>query len=125
MGAIVLCDRYAASTRAYQGFGLGIPMNFVDDALSIATDNLEPDLTLLFDLDPAVALARRSADPASLNNLDMRDLAFRERVRNGYLVLAAQNDSWRLIDASEPLDSVIARAWEFVNNLQGARQVIR
>lgn len=109
-GAIVLTDRYAASTRAYQGYGLGMEMTAVDAAIAVATRGLCPDLTILLDVDPTVAFARRSSDASQINALDLRDLAFRNRVRDGFLTLAEQDERWCVIDAAQAVGEVAKQA---------------
>jgi dTMP kinase len=113
-GAIVISDRYAGSTRAYQGYGLGLDMAVVDAAIRIATGGLCPDLTILFDLDSEIAHARRSGDAEQLNQLDIRDLEYRTKVRDGFLKLARSSERWRVVDASQPLDHVISEALALV-----------
>jgi dTMP kinase len=114
-GAIVVSDRYAGSTRAYQGYGLGLEMTSVNTAIDIATSGLRPDLTILFDLDPELAHERRSGDAGQLNLLDVRDLAYRTRVREGFLKLALSSERWKVVDASQPLDIVAAKALELID----------
>ncbi len=87
-GALVLCDRFVASTLAYQGYGRGLPLDEVAAANRIATGGLEPGLTLLLDLPPQSGLARATTDPAG-DRLRGESLAFHERVRAGYRALAA------------------------------------
>src|SRR4051794_8556585 len=87
-GGTVLCDRYADSTLAYQGYGHGLDLAMLRQITSFATDDLQPDLTLFFDLDPAVGLKRRQTDGVEWNRLDAYDLAFHQRVRAGYQQLA-------------------------------------
>jgi dTMP kinase len=121
-GAIVLSDRYAGSTRAYQGYGLGIDLALVDAAISLATGGLCPDCTILFDVDPAVAFSRRSGDPNKVNALDLRDLAFRERVREGFLTLAEQAECWYVIDAAQAAPAVVEQATRIAVSTISARQ---
>jgi dTMP kinase len=125
IGKIVLCDRYAGSTRAYQGYGLGLDTCDVDAAIAIATGGLMPDLTILFDLEPSAAHARRSGDAGSLNQLDMRDFAYRTRVRDGFLALAGSTSNWHVIDASQPAERVVDLALELINALVTGQQVAR
>jgi dTMP kinase len=113
-GAIVVSDRYAGSTRAYQGYGLELDMAIVNATIEIATGGLCPDLTILFDLQPALAHARRSVDAGQINQLDIRDLEYRTRVRDGFLKLAQSSERWRVVDASFPLDVVISEALALV-----------
>jgi thymidylate kinase len=72
-------------------------------------------LTILFDLDPELAHERRSGDAGQLNLLDVRDLAYRTRVREGFLKLAQASERWRVVDASQPLDIVAAKALELID----------
>ena len=100
-GGTVLCDRYADSTLAYQGYGHGLDLDVLRQITSFATADLRPDLTLLFDLDPAVGLKRRLADGVEWNRLDAYDLAFHQRVRQGYHALAlAEPGRWVTLDAT-------------------------
>jgi dTMP kinase len=89
-GAVVLCDRYADSTLAYQGYGHGLDLDMLRLITGFATQGLKPDLTLLFDIDPADGLRRRQTGGEEWNRLDDYALAFHERVHRGYLELAAQ-----------------------------------
>jgi dTMP kinase len=120
-GATILCDRFAASSIAYQAFGRGIPRDTVEQANAIATGGLVPGLTLLLDLLPEQGLGRRSRDGAA-NHFDAADEAFHERVRAGFLELARQSpQSWRIIDASQPLDAVVDAAYRECRKLVGAQ----
>ncbi|MDD2695181.1 MAG: dTMP kinase [Anaerolineales bacterium] len=105
-GSMVLCDRYADSTLAYQGYGYQRNLDQVRHLVDFATDNLKPDLTLFLDLEVEEGLQRR-ARGGSLNRLDTYDLDFYRRVRQGYLELAAQEpERWVVIDASLPFAQV-------------------
>jgi dTMP kinase len=107
-GAIVLCDRYAASSVAYQGFGRGLGRDIVERANAIATGGLTPDVTLLLDLPVDTGLARRTRAGAA-NHFDREEIAFHERVRDGYLALAGESQrTWCVIDAEQPFDAVLA-----------------
>lgn len=109
-GALVLCDRFVASTLAYQGYGRGLPLDEVAAANRIATGGLEPGLTLLLDLPPQSGLARATTDPAG-DRLRGESLAFHERVRAGYRALAAADSArWVTIDATRPPAEVLATA---------------
>jgi dTMP kinase len=117
-GEIVVCDRYADSTRVYQGAARGLPEETILAAERLATGGLKPDLTLLFDLPAEVGLARRHADSAAggeLNWLDVEDVAFHERVRGGYLALAAaEPQRWVALDATASLKTLAERVWQVV-----------
>jgi dTMP kinase len=88
-GQIVLCDRFADSTLAYQGYGSGVPRAWLAEVIRGATGGLTPHLTLLFDLPVEVGLARRRTAGDEWNRLDAADLAYHHRVRAGFLDLAA------------------------------------
>ena len=107
-GRVVLCDRYADSTLAYQGYGHGYDRGLLRELLNFATGGLWPDLTLLLDIDPALGLQRKKSS-AEWNRLDALALAFHQRVRRGFLELAqAEPARWTVIDASQPLAAVQA-----------------
>jgi dTMP kinase len=83
---VVLCDRFSDSTFAYQGFGRGLDLQWLQTANAVATDGLTPDLTLVLDLPVSVGLARRQADGGPLNRLDRETARFHRKVRRGFLV---------------------------------------
>ena len=108
-GAVILCDRYADSTLAYQGYGYQL---FTPDELKplveFATGGLKPDLTLFLDVGVEEGLSRR-AKGGGWNRLDAYDLEFYERVRQGYLAMAADEPGrWVRIDAGQPPEGVQA-----------------
>ncbi len=106
-GEIVLCDRYADSTLAYQGYGHGLDMDFLRRLLNFATGGLKPDLTLLMDIDPEVGLRRRMNSGGEWNRLDAYELAFHKRVRLGYLQMAEEDPQhWQVVDAAQPPEIV-------------------
>jgi dTMP kinase len=101
-GGIVLSDRYADSTLAYQGYGHGLELETLRLITAFATDSLRPDLTLLFDVDAETGLRRRLAGGGEWNRLDDYALAFHQRVRAGYLELArAGPERWVTVDAAQ------------------------
>ncbi len=107
-GGVVLCDRYADSTLAYQGYGHQFDLDTLAEIVSFATGGLKPDLTLLLDLDVEEGLGRR-AQGGGWNRLDAYELEFHRRVRQGFLALARQEPHrWVRIDAAQPPDSVQA-----------------
>jgi dTMP kinase len=115
-GGVVLCDRYADSTLAYQGYGhQQFDLDQVRALIDFATGGLKPDLTLLLDVDVEVGLRRR-AHGGEWNRLDAYELAFHQRVRQGYLRMA-QDDSqrWVIVDAAKPPDQVQAAIRRIVN----------
>ena len=100
-GEIVLCDRYADSTLAYQGYGHGNDLDDLRALLDFTTGGLKPDLTILFDISAEDGLKRRRTGGGEWNRLDDYALAFHRRVRQGYHELARQESGrWATIDAS-------------------------
>jgi dTMP kinase len=100
-GGIVLSDRYADSTLAYQGYGHQIDINPLRVLVTFATGGLKPDLTILLDVDVEIGLRRKELK-GEWNRLDAYDLDFHRRVRQGYLQLVrAEPERWEVIDASQ------------------------
>lgn len=101
---VVLSDRYADSTVAFQGAGRGFDENLINEIVQLATEGLKPDLTLLFDLPVAECIARTRRRQEGKNKgdrLDAEDIEFHTRVRDAYLrIAAAEPERVRLIDAS-------------------------
>jgi dTMP kinase len=115
-GRLVLSDRYADSTIVYQGYGRGLPVERLFELNQLAVGGLWPDLTLLFDLDPHVGLARaraRNADhgtQVSEGRFEAEALAFHQRVRKGYLAWAGRfPERFRIIDAGRFPEEVYAQ----------------
>lgn len=106
-GGIVICDRFADSTLAYQGYGYrSISLEQLHPLVNFATGGLQPDLTFLLDLDVKVGLQRR-AKGGQINRLDTYDLDYYRRVREGYLELARQQPQrWVIVDAERPFAEV-------------------
>jgi dTMP kinase len=105
-GAWVLCDRFTDATFAYQGGGRGFDASVLQTLEHWVQGNRQPDLTLLFDLPPAVAAARLSA-ARQPDRFEAQDQAFFERVRAAYLARRdAQPQRFALVDASQPPEQV-------------------
>jgi dTMP kinase len=108
-GQIVLSDRYADSTLAYQGFGRQLDLETLVRITNFATGGLTPDMTLFLDVDVKAGLARRTVGQAEINRMDLQEIEFYERVRAGYLILSTQEpDRWIIIDANRPVDEIQA-----------------
>jgi dTMP kinase len=112
-GDIVLCDRYADSTLAYQGYGHGLDLETLHIITALATAGLKPDLTIYLDIDVEEGLRRKltahGAGQAEWNRLDQQEMAFHRRVRDGYLRMAAREpDRWLVIDATQDLEAIQA-----------------
>jgi dTMP kinase len=105
-GGVVLSDRYADSTLAYQGYGHQNTVASLEGIIHYATGGLVPDLTILLDLAPEVGLQRR-LDAGGLNRLDAYDINFHHRVRDGYLRLAKEEpERWVVVDADRTFEEV-------------------
>jgi dTMP kinase len=114
-GDIVVCDRFYDSTTAYQGYGRELDVGEVLRLNEFATGGLRPDLTLLFDVPIDEVERRRHAVRADADRMESSGREFYERVRNGYLALAAREpDRILRIDGTEPPDTVEARVWDMV-----------
>jgi dTMP kinase len=106
-GRTVVSDRFTASALAYQGYGRGLDLDFLAATMAFATGGLVPDLTVLLDVDVAVARERLGH---RIDRIEGAGAAFHERVRRGYLELAAADpDRWLVIDAAGSVDEVGAR----------------
>jgi dTMP kinase len=126
-GKVVLCDRYSDATIAYQGYGRGFDLPLVEQLMNWATDGLKPDLTLLFDLDVRVGLNRvhrRSHANTSAqtleqpDRLDLEPAEFHERVRQGYLAIAARApERFRLISAAGSIETVAENVFKEVEHV--------
>jgi dTMP kinase len=101
----VICDRYADSTLAYQGYGLGHDLEALRAITRFATGGLVPDLTFYVDVPAEVGLARRHR--GKTNRLDQKDMEYHARVRAGYLELAkTEPQRWVVIDGTGAIEEV-------------------
>jgi dTMP kinase len=106
-GRTIISDRFTASTLAYQGYGRGLDLDLLRATMHFATRGIEPDLTVLLDVDLEVA-RRRLGD--QMDRIEGAGAEFHERVRQGYLELAdADPDRWLVVDAGGTVDEVAAR----------------
>ncbi|HVC52896.1 MAG TPA: dTMP kinase [Stellaceae bacterium] len=106
-GAWVVCDRFADSTIAYQGYGRGMALADLATLQRLTLDGLAPDLTLVFDLPVALGLARAAARPGAADRFERLDRAFHERLRDGYLRIAAEEPQRvAVIAAAADIDTV-------------------
>ncbi|MFN4155124.1 MAG: dTMP kinase [Paracoccaceae bacterium] len=119
-GDVVITDRFADSTRIFQGITRG-DLSATVDTLHDLMIGVEPDLTLLFDLDPAEGLARATARAGAEMRFEDMGLAFQTRARAGFLALAARHARFRVIDAARSPDAVAADALALVLAVIGAR----
>jgi len=105
-GLIVITDRFIDSTKAYQGYGRGIDLKFIDLLEKIVTEDVRPDLTLLLDLDVKTGL-KRNRQINKTDRLELEDIKFHKKVREGYLKIAAKEpERIKLIDATESIEEI-------------------
>jgi dTMP kinase len=133
VGGIVVCDRFADSMLAYQGFGSGRDLDELRTLTRIATGGLRPDMTFYLDLPAEEGLERKHkaaqrstnvsplspktqpVEPLEWNRLDARDLAYHERVREGFHALVQlEPERWRVLDAHLPMDDLSEQIWQIV-----------
>jgi dTMP kinase len=111
-GKIVVCDRFIDSTLAYQGYGRGISINFIEELNRLILDGVEPDLTFLLDIPPEIGVPRARMvknDSCSLNGdrIERENMDFHQRVRMGYLRIAAENpERIKIINGNRPADEI-------------------
>lgn len=106
---VVICDRYVDSHLAYQGFARGFDLKELKYLNMIASKNLTPDLTFLFDLDPIIGLnrVRFGRNQEVLDRIESEKIDFHQRVRNGFLTLANENKNRiKVIDASLDIETI-------------------
>jgi dTMP kinase len=118
---IVICDRYADSTVAYQGYGRGLDLSLVQSANRTGTLGLTPDMTFLLDVSTADGLQRKSG--TKKDRFEVENSGFHQRVREGYLKLAADEPSrWLVIDATGKKEKIAGIIWEKVNRLLSSKR---
>ena len=119
-GAVVIADRFADSTLAYQGYGSGLPLEELGALISFATAGLTPDLTLLFDLPVEEGLARKSGSGRTRFEEGF-DVAFHARVADGFRALAAASpERWHTFDARRPAADLTAEVAAVVDTALAA-----
>lgn len=105
-GEVVITDRFSDSTMAYQGYGRGIGLDLIDSLDSVATGRLRPHLTILLDIDVETGLMR-NRKLQKHDRLELEDISFHEKVRKGFLGMAArEQDRIRLVDCSGDIEAV-------------------
>lgn len=113
-GDWVICDRFADSTLAYQGYGHGMDRVFINKLYASVIGTRQPDWTFIFDLDPKIGVQRALKRHTSENRFENMDMAFHERLRDGFLKIAHQNPHrCRIVDATQSIYAIhreIARA---------------
>jgi dTMP kinase len=116
-GSTVLCDRFMDSTRAYQGYAGACTFHLLDELERSIVGETRPKLTLIFDLDPVIGLARaKSRGEGPEDRFERKGLAFHQRLREGFLEIAKSDPKrCRVVDASQPVEAVHAIVWDHIN----------
>jgi len=115
-GKWVLCDRFTDATYAYQGWGRNIDQRAIASLEQLVQGARRPDLTVLLDMDPSLGLSR-AKERSELDRFEQEELAFFNRVREGYLARAKEEPArWLIIDASKTLDEVTTVIGQALND---------
>jgi len=123
-GKVVICDRFADSTTAYQGYGRGLNLETIKKINELATQEVKPNLTILLDIPTQKGLGRKPS--ATNDRFEAEDIAFHNKVRDGYLKLAAEEpERWLVIDATLPRARIGKIIWHRVNQLLQAEKTSR
>lgn len=123
-GATILCDRFAYSTLAYQGYGRDMALDKLVQLSDFVLDGLTPDTVLLLDIPAEVGLARAKSratagDDESWNRFEDSELAFHNRIRTGFLTLAQQaHCPWCVLDAQQSSETLLAESLSFLQSLE-------
>lgn len=122
-GRVVISDRYADATFAYQGAGRGFPESTVNQIIELATGGLKPDLTLFFDISEQTAIQRlraRKEVGENVNRMDVETAEFYAKVRAAYLRIAEKEKRFRVIEGNGSVEEIQARVLEIVTPLVAA-----
>ena len=116
-GQTVLCDRFMDSTRAYQGYAGACTFHLIDELERSIVGATRPDKTFIFDLDPIIGLERATKQgKGKEDRYERMGLAFHQRLRDGFLEIAAHNlERCRVINAADPIDIVARTIWNHIN----------
>ena len=125
-GGIVLCDRYADSTLAYQGYGRGLDLTAVKSVIAFATLHLRPDVTFYLDIEVEEGIERRKRGDGEWNRLDDQALEFHRQVRAGYLQMVREEpDRWVCVDAARGVEEIqigiVEEARRRLSKIEGQR----
>jgi dTMP kinase len=116
VGKIVVCDRYTDSTIAYQGYGRRLDIGTIKNINDTATSSLKPDLTVLLDISVSEGFTRKRGQEQ--DRFEQEGRAFHQRVRKGYLKLAAEEPQrWLVVDAKLSKEKIKKIIWEKVSSL--------
>lgn len=115
-GKIVLCDRFVHSSEVYQGYARNLGVDHVKSLHKVALGEFSADVTLWFDVDPEVGMARinRNAD-REVNRLDLEAMDFHRKVREGYRNLLSTEKNFYRVDANQSIEAVFSQAYRLIN----------
>ena len=117
-GKVILCDRFADSTIAYQSYGRGLDLDTVKEVNRIACQGLKPDLTFLLDVVPELGLSRKMKGFS--DRFEKENLAFHQKVREGFLKIASEDPQrWVVIDSALSRTKISGLIWERVSRILG------
>lgn len=110
-GEVVICDRFYHASMAYQGYGRGIPIEFIEKLTDLVCGTRRPEITILLDIEPEIGLARARARNSKRSEdegrFEMEEVSFYTRIRNGYLDLASrERNRIRVVAANRPIEAV-------------------
>jgi len=116
-GDWVLCDRFADSTYAYQGYGHGLDVKIIDQLYQVVAGDLRPDLTLILDLPVATGLSRAANRSDGEDRYERMDQSFHDRLRQGFLKIAADNpERCAIVDAEASVEDVAETIFALVKD---------
>jgi dTMP kinase len=120
-GKVVICDRFADSTTAYQGYGRGLNLETIKKINELATQGTKPNLTIMLDIPTQKGLGRKQY--TTNDRFEAEDIDFHNKVRDGYLKLAAEEpERWLVIDATLPRARIGKIIWDRVNQVLQAEK---
>jgi dTMP kinase len=115
-GRVVVSDRFDSATFSFQHYGRGLPLELIKNLNNIALAGFKPDMTIILDIEPQMGLERVISRGSNLDRMEIADLEFLTRARNGYLEQAkVEPHLFRVIDASKPLNEVIEDSLKIVD----------
>jgi len=117
---IVICERFSDATYAYQGYARGLDLQVIENLTQIATNGLEPDLTIILDLEVEKGLLRAERSKNHLDRLESQSIEFHSKVRNGYIDIARRYpERVKVVDANGSIEDVNFRIKRYINQFMG------
>lgn len=117
-GKVVLSDRFDSATVSFQHYARGLPLSLINTLNDLALDGFKADMTIILDLDPIVGLERVNMRGNGLDRLEMEELEFLDKARNGYLEQASKDPArFAIVDAAQPLEAVLEDVLSIVKSI--------